>query len=111
MNQNQITSENNSLSINSNLGNFNSENIYLNLNDNVSVIDKKNGFEFFTKALISDIVYTPKETNFLQSFSNNKKVYGFTMLVEQAIPCFRQWFGFNPKVDRELLNKINSKIT
>ena len=50
-----ITSENNSLSINSNLGNFNSENIYLNLNDNVSVIDKKNGFEFFTKALISDI--------------------------------------------------------
>ena len=63
------------------------------------------------KALISDIVYTPKETNFLQSFSNNKKVYGFTMLVEQAIPCFRQWFGFNPKIDRELLNKINSKIT
>ena len=50
-----IISDNNSLIINSNLGNFNSDNIYLNLNGNVSIFDKKNGFEFFTKALISDI--------------------------------------------------------
>jgi len=50
-----IISDNNSLIINSNLGNFNSDNVYLNLNGNVSIFDKKNGFEFFTKALISDI--------------------------------------------------------
>ena len=61
------------------------------------------------KTIISDIVYKPKETPFLQNFKKNKKIYGITMLVEQAIPCFRQWFGFTPKVDKLLLNKLNSK--
>jgi len=61
------------------------------------------------KTLISDIVYRPKETPFLKNFKENKKIYGITMLVEQAIPCFRQWFGFTPKVDRVLLKKLNNK--
>ncbi len=62
------------------------------------------------KALISDIVYKPKETPFLLNFKKNKKIYGITMLIEQAIPCFRQWFGFSPRVDKTLLKKLNSKI-
>tara|TARA_B100001741_G_scaffold304607_1_gene295916 strand:+ start:163 stop:948 length:786 start_codon:yes stop_codon:yes gene_type:complete len=62
------------------------------------------------KTLISDIVYKPKETPFLQNFNENKKIYGITMLIEQAIPCFHQWFGFTPKVDGELLKKLNKKI-
>jgi len=62
-----------------------------------------------SKALISDIVYKPKETPFLKNFKENKKIYGITMLVEQAIPCFFQWFGFNPKVDKVLLKKLNIK--
>ncbi len=61
-------------------------------------------------SVISDIVYRPKETRFLKNFKENKKIYGISMLVEQAIPCFRQWFGFDPKVDRVLLNKLNKKI-
>ncbi|MDC0232853.1 shikimate dehydrogenase [Pelagibacteraceae bacterium] len=62
------------------------------------------------KTIISDIVYTPKETQFLKGFKENKKIYGITMLVEQAIPCFHKWFGFNPKIDKVLLKKLNNKI-
>ena len=56
------------------------------------------------------VVYKPKETPFLLNFKKNKKIYGITMLIEQAIPCFRQWFGFSPRVDKALLKKLNSKI-
>ena len=61
--------------------------------------------------VISDIVYQPKETRFLKNFKENKKIYGISMLIEQAIPCFRQWFGFEPRVDKNLLNKLYKKIT
>ncbi len=60
--------------------------------------------------IISDIVYKPKNTLFLQKFKGNKKIYGISMLIEQAILCFYQWFGFAPKVDVFLLKKINNKI-
>ena len=60
--------------------------------------------------LVSDIVYKPKETVFLKKFKKNRKVYGIKMLIEQAAPCFNQWFGFFPEVDKGLLKKINNKI-
>jgi shikimate dehydrogenase len=60
--------------------------------------------------IISDIVYKPKETPFLKEFKFNKKIYGITMLVEQALPCFKQWFGFFPAVDESLIKKIYKKI-
>ena len=60
--------------------------------------------------IISDIVYKPKNTPFLQTFKENKKIFGISMLVEQAIPCFYIWFGFVPKVDENLLKKLNNKI-
>ncbi len=72
-------------------------------------LNKKQTKQINNKTIISDIVYKPKETPFLQNFYENKKIYGITMLVEQAIPCFRQWFGFDPKVDKELLEKLNKK--
>ena len=62
------------------------------------------------KVVVSDIVYNPKITKFLKGFKKNKKIYGISMLVEQAIPCFRMWFGFDPKVDNVLLKKLNTKI-
>ncbi len=58
--------------------------------------------------IMSDIVYRPKNTIFLESFKKNKKIYGQTMLIQQAIPCFQLWFGFEPKVDKGLLRKINT---
>ncbi len=62
------------------------------------------------KTIISDIVYTPKETVFLKSFDKNNKIYGITMLIEQAIPCFHHWFGFKPIVNNKMIKKIYSKI-
>ena len=60
--------------------------------------------------IISDIVYQPKETAFLKEFKFNKKIYGISMLVEQAVPCFKQWFGFSPVVDESLSRKLYKKI-
>jgi shikimate dehydrogenase len=60
--------------------------------------------------IISDIVYKPKETLFLKEFKFNKKIYGISMLVEQALPCFSQWFGFVPAVDESLIKKLYKKI-
>ena len=60
--------------------------------------------------IISDIVYQPKETPFLKEFKFNKKIYGISMLIEQALPCFKQWFGFVPLVDEALINKLHKKI-
>jgi shikimate dehydrogenase len=60
--------------------------------------------------IISDIVYKPKETPFLKGFKFNKKIYGISMLVEQALPCFKQWFGFIPAVDESLIKKLYKKI-
>jgi len=60
--------------------------------------------------IISDIVYKPKETPFLKEFKFNKKIYGISMLVEQALPCFNKWFGFVPVVDNSLIKKLYKKI-
>ena len=60
--------------------------------------------------LVSDIVYKPKNTAFLNNFKENKKIYGISMLVEQAAPCFYYWFGFKPEIDEVLIKKLNTKI-
>ena len=61
------------------------------------------------KTILSDIVYTPKETAFLDSFPGYKKVYGITMLTEQAAACFKLWFGFKPDIDKKLLKTLDLK--
>ena len=62
------------------------------------------------ETLLSDITYKPKETLFLSLFPKNKKIYGINMLLEQAIPCFKLWFGFKPSLDDKLLNTLKRKI-
>ena len=72
---------------------------------------KKTRISFVSpRALISDLVYSPKETDFLKQFPNNKKVYGIDMLIQQAIPCFKTWFGFKPSIDSGLEGILNKKI-
>ena len=61
--------------------------------------------------IVSDIVYNPRNTAFLNQFPSNKKVHGISMLLHQAIPCFKIWFGFNPSVDKKLLQILNKKIS
>ena len=60
--------------------------------------------------LLSDIVYSPKETAFLKQFPKNKKIYGISMLLEQAASSFKFWFGYRPKIDTELIRILDKKI-
>ena len=73
-------------------------------------LNKKQRKKISAATIISDIVYSPKETTFLKNFNENKKIYGISMLIEQAALCFYQWFGFVPKLDKKLIKKIHSKI-
>ena len=57
-----------------------------------------------------DIVYSPQETDFLLNFSKEKRLYGISMLVYQAAPCFEEWFGVRPSVDLELLNLLSRHL-
>lgn len=61
-------------------------------------------------ALVTDIVYTPLITPFLQmAMDQNMKVAdGFGMLLHQAVPGFEHWFGERPEVTKELREIILS---
>lgn len=70
-----------------------------------------------TKKLISDnniagydIVYSPKETDFLSNFKNTKRIYGIDMLICQAVPCFEGWFGKKPPIEKNLFELLKKKI-
>lgn len=53
------------------------------------------------EAVVSDLVYTPLETNFLKQARERGciAVDGLGMLLHQAAPGFERWFGRRPDVD------------
>ncbi len=55
-------------------------------------------------ALVTDVVYVPLETSLLAAARarGNLVVDGLGMLLHQARPGFRAWFGVDPEVDDEL---------
>jgi shikimate dehydrogenase len=55
-------------------------------------------------ALVSDIVYIPRETALLAAarLRGNPTVNGLGMLLHQARPAFHAWFGIMPEVTPEL---------
>lgn len=57
-----------------------------------------------TTALVTDIVYSPLETDLLRIAKErgNPVVDGLGMLLHQAAPGFEKWFGVRPTVDDEL---------
>jgi shikimate dehydrogenase len=62
--------------------------------------------------VVSDVVYRPLETNFLKYFKNSqRKIYGVSMLINQAAPCFKKWFGVTPIIDEKLLEIIKKEIS
>ena len=64
------------------------------------------------KVAVCDIVYKPKETKFLKHFTNpSAKIYGIHMLINQAKPCFFDWFGIKPSEDEDLTKKLFKKIS
>jgi len=60
------------------------------------------GFE--KDAVVSDLIYTPLETKFLQAARERgcRVVDGLGMLLFQAAPGFERWFGQKPEVDEDL---------
>ncbi len=65
-----------------------------------------------TAALVSDIVYIPKETPFLAAARTrgNRTVNGRGMLLNQARPAFQAWFGILPEITPELRRSIEDSI-
>jgi shikimate dehydrogenase len=55
-------------------------------------------------ALVSDIIYIPRETPLLTAARNrgNPTINGLGMLLHQARPAFHAWFGIMPDVTPEL---------
>lgn len=76
----------------------------------INLIDKRKTRLIDKNTILSDIVYKPKETAFLRNFPKNKKIYGISMLLEQAISCFNLWFGFKPSSDLKLIKLLDKKI-
>ena len=60
--------------------------------------------ELPTAALVSDIIYVPRETPLLAAARRrgNPTVNGLGMLLNQARPAFHAWFGVMPEVTPEL---------
>jgi shikimate dehydrogenase len=63
-------------------------------------------------ALVSDIVYVPRETPLLNAARRrgNRTVNGLGMLLHQARPAFHAWFGVMPEVTAELRAMIEATI-
>ena len=63
-------------------------------------------------ALVSDIVYIPRETPLLLAARKrgNKTVNGLGMLLHQARPAWEAWFGISPKVTPEMRALIEATI-
>lgn len=63
-------------------------------------------------AAVSDLVYAPKETLFLATARarGNRTVNGLGMLLNQARPAFKAWFGVMPEVTPELRARIEATL-
>jgi shikimate dehydrogenase len=63
-------------------------------------------------AFVSDIIYIPKETPLLAAARarGNPTVNGLGMLLHQARPAFRAWFGIMPDVTPELRALIEATL-
>lgn len=71
----------------------------------------KIAFDFLSPdAVVTDIVYTPLHTAFLQRAADKgcQIVDGLGMLLHQAAPGFERWFGQRPEVDEDTRNHILS---
>ena len=63
-------------------------------------------------AVVSDIVYIPKETPLLEAARKrgNPTVNGLGMLLHQARPAWEAWFGISPTVTPELRRLIEATL-
>jgi shikimate dehydrogenase len=64
-------------------------------------------------SVVCDIVYVPLETELLRGARARglRAVSGVGMLLHQAVPGFRRWFGVTPSVTPELRRLVEADIT
>lgn len=64
------------------------------------------------QALVADIIYVPLETPLLAAARarGNATVNGLGMLLNQARPAFKAWFGVLPALSAELLDKVHTTL-
>ncbi len=60
-------------------------------------------------ALFYDLIYNPKETNFLKDAKQrgNKTMNGKMMFLWQANLAFEMWTGVSPEINDEVINLLN----
>ena len=65
-----------------------------------------------TSAIVSDIVYIPRETPLLEAARKrgNRTVNGLGMLLHQARPAWESWFGISPVVTKDLRAMIEATL-
>ena len=65
-----------------------------------------------THSLVSDIIYTPLETPLLAQarMRGHMTVNGLGMLMHQARPSFRAWFGLMPEITPELQQIMQDSV-
>ena len=64
-------------------------------------------------ALVCDIVYVPVDTPLLAAARRrgNGTVDGLGMLLQQARPAWRAWFGLEPEITPELRATVEATLT
>ena len=70
-------------------------------------------YEFFSKeTIVYDLVYNPIKTPLILKTESlgARTISGLNMLFYQAKPGFSQWFGVNPKIDKEFKQHVISGI-
>ncbi len=63
-----------------------------------------------SEALVADIIYTPLETPLLRAarLRGNPAIDGLGMLLNQASLAFSSWFGVQPRIQPDLVEKIKA---
>jgi len=84
---------------------INATSVGLNINDNLNLDFSKIG----KNKLFYDVIYNPKETNFLKQGKNlgNKIENGKKMFIFQAAEAFKIWHDIRPEINEEVNNLLD----
>ena len=84
---------------------INATSIGLNKNDNIKLDFTKVG----KNKLFFDVIYNPKETNFLKIGKRlgNQSENGKLMFIYQALSAFKLWHGISPEINEEIIKLLD----
>ena len=85
---------------------INTTSVGLKKDDNINI----NFTDTDKKTLFYDLIYNPKETNFLKDarLRGNKTINGQMMFLNQAKEAFKIWTNITPQIDDEVIKLLNN---